>query len=394
LGLFAATIAIQLIPLPPAVWTNLPGRAELARAAVGAGLLLSWRPISLTPDLTLNSLLSLVPPLAALIAVAGLKSGEHRTVVHVLLLGVISSTVLGIAQLAGGDGGGAYLYAVRRPDPASGLFANRNHNAAFLAIGLLCLGHWASEGARRRLVPGGRLMVAAGVGLLLILMIVATGSRSGTVIALPALLAAFLIAFPKVTPHSPRTRIALVLVPALVLGGAIMVAIAAGRGASLDRIAGFDADSENRLRNFPVLVDMLRSFLPVGIGFGAFDPAFRWFEPDRLLHPQVFNHAHNDWLELLLTGGIPSALVLLAFLAWAGRAIWRIGRDRDGHGAFAVTGAGVVLILGAASVSDYPLRTPILAVVFAIACAWISMSATEQPEEGSGARERRLRSRT
>jgi len=385
LGLLAASMVIQLIPLPPEIWSVLPGRPALAEAAAAAGIASVWRPISLTPDLTLNSLISLVPPLAALLATVGLTGKEHRFLILVLIGAAVASSVLGIAQLVAGAADGPYLYTVPTRGTASGLFANRNHNAAFLAIGLLCLGHWVSlhpSQRRGRLQPLVRMAAAAAIGVLFLLMIIATGSRTGSVIALPVLVATILQALPKGALRSRRGRAAAIIVPVMVVCGAIALAIAAGRGASFDRFIGFDADAENRLENLPVLLEMLRTFWLVGIGYGAFDPAFRWFEPDHLLHPQYFNHAHSDWLELVLTGGVPAALVLAAFVAWVVVTALRILRNRDDRNGYGGLGIGIVLILGAASVSDYPLRTPLLAVLLAIGCGWATLRPAAAPEHG------------
>ena len=379
LALLAASMAIQLVPLSPEMWAALPGHSALARAATAAGIAPAWRPISLTPDLTINSMISLIPPLAALLATAGLTHKEHGLVLFVLIGAAVASSVLGIAQLAAGADGAPYLYTVPTRGTASGVFANRNHNAAFLAIGLLCLGHWASlSPSRGRLRPHMRMGVAAAIGVLLLLTIIATGSRTGSVIAVPVLIAAILKGFPKGAWRSRGGRAAAVALPVLMVCGTIALAIAAGRGASFDRFVGFDPEAENRLENLPVLLEMLRTFWLVGTGYGSFDPAFRWFEPDRLLHPQYFNHAHSDWLELVLTGGAPAALVLAAFMVWVLMIASRVLRDRDDRRGYGGLGIGIVLILGAASVSDYPLRTPLLAVLLAIGCGWAALRPADQ----------------
>lgn len=396
LALLAASMAIQLIPLSPEMWAALPGRSALAGAAAAAGIAPAWRPISLTPDLTINSIISLIPPLAALLATAGLTRKEHDLVLFVMIGAAVASSVLGIAQLAAGADGAPYLYTVPTRGTASGVFANRNHNAAFLAIGLLCLGHWASlsPGQRQgRLRPQMRLGVAAAIGMLLLLTIIATGSRTGSVIAVPVLIAAILKGFPKGAWQSRGGRAAAAALPVLVVCGTIALTIAAGRGAFFDRFAGFDPEAENRLKNLPVLMEMLRTFWLVGIGYGAFDPAFRWFEPDRLLHPQYFNHAHSDWLELVLTGGAPAALVLAAFVVWTLVIASRVLRDRADRKGYGGLGIGIVLILGAASVSDYPLRTPLLAVLLAIGCGWAALRPSDLPaspprDNGAGGRHR------
>lgn len=382
LALLATSMAIQLIPLPPEIWAALPGRSALAEAAAAAGIAPAWRPISLTPDLTVNSLISLIPPLSALLATAGLTRKDNDLMLLVLIGAAVASSVLGIAQLAAGAAGAPHLYTVPTRGTASGLFANRNHNAAFLAIGLLCLGHWASLAPiqpRDQLRSGMRLGIAAAIGVLLLLTIIATGSRTGNVIAVPVLVAAIVKAFPNGALRSRGRRAAAGVLPVLVVCGTVALAIASDRGASFDRFAGFDPEAENRLENLPVLLEMLRTFWLVGIGYGAFDPAFRWFEPDRLLHPQYFNHAHSDWLELVLTGGAPAALVLAAFVVWVLAIASRVMRDRDDRRGYGGLGIGIVLILGAASVSDYPLRTPLLAVLFAVGCAWAATRSTDLP---------------
>ena len=59
--------ALQLVPLPPSVWTSLPG------AAPGGPFTfldreLPWAPISVAPTGTWLSLMSLLPPLAVFFA--------------------------------------------------------------------------------------------------------------------------------------------------------------------------------------------------------------------------------------------------------------------------------------------------------------------------------------
>ena len=52
-GAVLALIAIQLVPLPPAVWGLLPGREFIAEGFRLLGQPLPWLPISLTPYETL-----------------------------------------------------------------------------------------------------------------------------------------------------------------------------------------------------------------------------------------------------------------------------------------------------------------------------------------------------
>ena len=49
---------VQLIPLPPAIWTHLPGREVATRVSALTGLAGQWRPLSLNPEATIRSVIA------------------------------------------------------------------------------------------------------------------------------------------------------------------------------------------------------------------------------------------------------------------------------------------------------------------------------------------------
>src|SRR5262245_53926758 len=55
---------LQLIPLPPSVWTELSGREPAMETFRLLGQELPWMPLSLSPSATWLSALSLLPPIA------------------------------------------------------------------------------------------------------------------------------------------------------------------------------------------------------------------------------------------------------------------------------------------------------------------------------------------
>ena len=126
---------------------------------------------------------------------------------------------------------------------------------------------------------------------------------------------------------------------------------------------------------------MWRDFAWTGSGFGSFDPLFRMYEPDAMLKPTNFNHAHNDWLELALTGGVPALAVLTLFVGWASVQMARCWRAPGATAmVLSARGGGIaLLVLGAASISDYPLRTPLMAALMTLSCAWLAGSAARDP---------------
>jgi hypothetical protein len=81
LGILVALVAtplLQLIPLPPAVWTGLPGRDQIVLALELAGLQPGWVPLSVAPDQTWGSALALTPPAALFLAALTLSVTTWR----------------------------------------------------------------------------------------------------------------------------------------------------------------------------------------------------------------------------------------------------------------------------------------------------------------------------
>lgn len=378
LGLFAATIAVQLIPLPPDFWLSLPGHGRFAEGAAALGVPLPWRALSLTPDLTLNSLLALLPPLVILVGLAAIREDQRRALLLILIGIICADAVWSVLQFASGGDSPAYLYAVTNHDAPVGIFANRNHHAFLAAIAFPMLALWLRMPSRSREHLRTRRWMALAIGLFLIPVIVVSGSRAGVILGAVGILFALLLA-----PRSRETptrrdlaiRAALLLVPI----GLVAITIFANRAISLERFLGKDelAGAEVRVQALPTLSHMTGDFMPLGSGFGSFDPAFRIYEPDTVLGPTYFNHAHNDLIELALTGGVPALLVLLLFVGWwlarSGRSFLR-NPSRLLSADFARLGAVLVLLLLGASLTDYPLRTPLLAVVFTIACGWLALT--------------------
>jgi O-antigen ligase len=116
-------------------------------------------------------------------------------------------------------------------------------------------------------------------------------------------------------------------------------------------------------------------YFPLGSGFGSFVEVYQIDEPDQLLDMVYVNHAHNDWLETVLTGGLFGALLLaIVVIAWVRRAAsaFRTPLNEQREPAFARLGLVIILMMGLASLADYPLRVPSLAFIFVIAAFWAS----------------------
>ena len=378
LAALAAIMLVQLVPLPPGWWTALPGRAPYAALAATAGIAQPWRPLSLTPDLTANSLAALVVPATALVGAAKLMPDQRRLLVIGLVALCCASAVLGVGQLAGGAQSVLYLYRRTYPGFAVGFLANRNHQAALLAIAMPALRCWSLMPAAGRAAARRRAWLALGLGIALLPATLATGSRAGLLLVAASLVSTFLV-FPVASARDGQARsgrvwlirCGIVAVAALPVGFSYVL----DRAASINRLGSAPALAVDvRFQSAPLVMRISGATFPVGTGFGSFDPVFRQYEPDAGLTDSYLNHAHNELLELAMTAGVPGLLLLAAFLGWWGWRLLVALRARGGgpDWAQALLGGIVIGVLLAASLVDYPLRTPLLELVFAVACGWLA----------------------
>lgn len=377
LALFAVSIALQLIPLPPLFWSALNGRKDVNAVALalhGTGL---WHPLALSPDRAWNSLVSLLIPFGIMIGFASLDDQDRRLLLWPMLALVALSMILGVVQIASGDTSPFYWYRVSGRGQLIGLLANRNHQGAMLAMALPLLRAWALLPAANRQTQRMRNIAGLSAAAVIVLYVLILGSRAGLALTLFGLVGAFLVE-PSLGGHRMRTRQRWLIAGGLVVGIAALLAVAwtADRAVSIGRITGDDLSTEGRIAALPTLFHIIAQTFPFGTGFGSFVPVYASYEPDALLKPTYFNNAHNDLIELAITGGLPALAVLAGFMAWWLRASWRSVRttaDRQWR-TLQRASAFAILILLLASLADYPLRTPLLGAVFTILCCWLAHS--------------------
>ncbi len=375
---------LHLIPLPPALWHALPGR-DLVLAideATGAGPV--WRPLSLSPAGSLAALFALTVPAAALAIGMAIPAALHRRLALLVLAMGGLSALLGVIQILSPPSSGWYLHDVANHGLPVGLFANRNHQAAMLAC-LLPMLAWLSlrsggSVARRR--AGAFLAGSAGIGLIPLILV--CGSRAGVALALMGMAgAAWIIASapsPGRQQRGTRRRASLLAVAgaALVM---LVAAIALGRSLALERLQAQELDGEFRLSAWRAIWNMAGDYLPLGSGLGSFREVYRIEEPYDLLSRSYLNHAHNDILELVLTGGLPAMAILLAAVAsylGATLRLIRVGaasagsQEQSARLQLGRLGVVVIAILGAGSIVDYPLRVPSLACLLMLSAMWLA----------------------
>jgi O-antigen ligase len=384
-------IAVQLVPLPPGIWIHLPGQGQFMAFGGAAGADQVWRPLTLTPDLTLSSLVGLSVPAVALMGFASLTEEQTHKLLNCLLVASIISALFGLAQILGGPHNGFYRYAVTNEGSGVGLFSNRNHQAVLLAMTWPMLALWVTEARHAPEQLRLRQWIAVAVAIFLVPMMIVTGSRAGLVLAVFGLVFAWLIlrAGRERFDHEPRQRNALLWKIFPVLGGVGVLAatVMLSRAEALQRLSATVFSEELRIAYVPVLLRICGDFFPFGSGFGSFDPVFRHYEPDDLLRDTYLNHAHNDVLELLITGGLPAAVLAALLVFWvAWRLVRLVGPRRrrvaSSRFRFALLAVGMITISLLSSLVDYPLRTPVHGMLFVFACGWLAaLHPQQEPDE-------------
>jgi O-antigen ligase len=365
LGAAILLCVTQLIPLPPGVWHALPGRAAFADPLISPPDL--WRPWSLVPGGTVNALFSLVVPLAVLVLATGVREEQKRWIPVAVLAVIALALLVGLLQFTGA--GIVNPFVNGTPGAVDGMIANRNHFALFLAIGLLIAPVWGvGAGSASRL----RAPIALGLVLLLVLTILASGSRAGMALGVVALVLGLVMSrrgLKSALRRYPRWTL-----PAIGIGIVALIAIfvltsvAADRAVSIDRLVEQDAGADMRTRGLPTVLAIVRTYFPFGSGLGSFDPIFRMHEPFALLKPTYFNHAHNDLLEIVLTAGLPGLLLVVAAIAWWA---WRSVAAWRGEAVLPKLGSATLLLILLASIVDYPARTPLIMAMATIAAVWL-----------------------
>lgn len=378
-GLLAIVALLQLVPVPPAIWSSLPGRAEVAEGYRLLGQPLPWRPLSLAPDKSIALLLTFIPPLAMAALVLKARAYSATGIAVALIIAALVAIGLGFAQVTGG--GRYYLYPFVAMGTPAGQFANPNHAAALL---LATIPFAAAAAARRwssakkatdRWVP----LILAGLFLaLLALAIALNGSLAVVLIGLPSAVASAFLFLPA--GRVRLARIGLLLAILLVAG---VAALAVG-----DRYGLGDSgrvSMESRQQIWSRTAEAIGDQWAAGSGLGTFAEVYRVHEDPAKVDRYFVNHAHNDYLEVILELGVAGIMFIALFLAWWTRcalAVWR-SPDADVF-ARAATIASAVLLLHSAV--DFPMRTAALAALFGTLIALIA--AADPAPRGSGRKPR------
>jgi O-antigen ligase len=392
-GAIVVVPLVQLVPLPPSIWTHLPGRKPEIEAFELMGRNAPWMPISVSPDLTWQSAMSLIPPSAVFIGTVLLGYRRRRLLSLVVLGFGLVSVLVGLLQVAQGETSPLRFFQFTNPSEAVGFFANRNHFAALLYVLTLFAAAWAIQAASTAKSWWGQKNYHAAsivpiVASFTVLVVLVTAqamarSRAGLALTMIALFGTFALAYVDRRRESRGTARKLIAVTVTL---AVIFSVQFALYRVMER---FDADPLQDTR-IPIARNTLAgaaAFLPFGAGMGTFVPVYGIYEKpkDALINTYV-NHAHDDVLEVLLEAGLLGVVLMGFFVAGWGyhsAKIWRReARDMEEIDLALARAASIVVgLVMLHSLVEYPLRTGSMMAILAFAGALlIDPPVSDTPE--------------
>jgi O-antigen ligase len=400
----------QLVPLSRA-WLGrlashtvaiLPLWSPEADPATRLGL---WRQISLTPAVTQDALVLLLAyTVVFLVTLQRIRAVEDvRRLLRWCALSAVLMAGFGLVQYLFGNG--KFFWCYQHPyssasDVCKGSFANRNHFAHFLALGIGPLIWWIHDAFRRRRARSadrfgpstkppldnpllnnplfdGELKIALLVLALAVVLFAGllSLSRGGVVVMV---LAGTISAVVCCRAASLRGR----FIAGLAAAGVLIIASLAvfGHERVSTRMSDLSSGSLETLDRFQgrrtiwtAVAKAIPDFALLGSGVGSHREVYPMYLKV-MDHPLEYTHAENGYMQVLLETGAAGLVLLLVGIGFC--AFWCIAglRMANRDGAFACVGAVAAGLAASAmhSAVDFvwyvPACTVMIAVLAACAC--------------------------
>ncbi|MDX1387991.1 MAG: O-antigen ligase family protein [Acidobacteriota bacterium] len=366
---------VQLVPLPARVvgWIAPPTasvREEIA--GVLPGVLAGPLPESLAPPDTVDAVLRLAAYVVLGVAAALAFRGDRavRTFMLVVAASGAFQAVYGSVEYLSGH---QHIFGYAKEfyvDQATGTLINRNHFASYLAMtlpmamGVLLLDSrnvprglsWrqrvvTSMEVRHLAVPFAALaVVAMWIGVFL------SYSRGGLA---AALLGTAIVSFAAGRGRARIVLLALLVLPAVFLSWKEIQAPG-------ERLVDIGIEFENpkgRLAAWRAGSRMVPRYAVLGSGYGTFEPAFVPYKPPEMTGR--WDHAHNDWLQVVIEGGVSAGLIVVVLLVVAGRRA--VAKPPGGLGRDLLPACLGAAVFAAAfhGLFDFAVKVPAVAVLLA-----------------------------
>jgi O-antigen ligase len=353
-------------------------RSGALPAGVGSS---TWNAISVDPYQTRFFVLQLLALLLAGVFISRYANTERRVMVlvNVVICIAVASAIFGIVRQTAQTDVGFGLPLIK-PEQGFAQFVNRNHFAYLMEMGFgLVLGIILARGVKRE-----RLLVYVAALLLIWTALVACGSRGGLLAMLAQVVIALLLHGTLMRRETAigreskilniaRTLPARVLLLLVLISGIGFGALWLGGDPLASRIEesrnDFSAENDearqgvSRKQIWSVTLRMFAANPIAGVGMGAYWTAVPQFhDASGRMTPQ---EAHNDYLEVLASGGLIGA----GLAVWFGVVVFRRTKQNltsSNRFRRAISFGAAIGIAGVAihSLFDFGLHLIINALVF------------------------------
>lgn len=337
----------------------------------------NWMPISIYPYASKKELFSILIFIGMFLIITNTPDIRiNRIIVVIVSLG-FSISLLGLMQKLTGTTKTYWLVESNSEFPF-GPYVNRNHFAGYicmvipLTLGLLISRFRSLFSSRKRYFKAADFQSHLFANFLLVFAIVImilallfSLSRGG-ILAFLFSIAVFVIivAISRLATGNNRgLKISSFVLTVLI---AFSVLIWIGHDTILDKLSDPSSPTTTRINLYVDTLNMFSDFPIFGTGFGTFQHIYRKYKTldDRFL----YEHAHNDYLELLSDLGLIGFLIVLAGIVlflWKILSKWIERRDSYAKGITLGGVCGVFAILSH-SLVDFNLHIPANALFLSI----------------------------
>lgn len=301
----------------------------------------NWVFWTVSASRSLETALFTISILGFALFIACLSDIQQERLIRFVFLGFVINIVVGIIQLSFGE---RVIVANLLPYRiVSGMFVNENHFASLLYM-TVPLVAWRFVATTKKY-----LVFILVVGFLLLLQF-ALGSRAGIPIAAALAIVSVLWFGNTVVPLWVKLVVFVVILAVVGIGIFQYISTEIQSGAS-------------RSVYFATTWQAIKQHWLTGTGLGSFVLIYPMYEARDSIVYVYANHAHNDYLEVLLEVGI---IAVPMFALYVFMIIKNISRTK-------LTQAAALSILAVLvhSIVDFPLRNMAIGVVFAVLSAII-----------------------
>ncbi len=318
---------LQVIPLPPSfVNTIAPGVYQAYAPILEIQDGTQWIPLTVNQKSTLLEALRITSYAFFYILTVQLLSRKEVLGKTVRLIAGLAIAIAFLAILQKFTASDLIYWFRRAPENASpvGPWVYRNHYAGFMEmlfpIVLALFFYYRpklrdKQSFRSKAVsilssPGSNIQFFLGFGVVLILVSIFIGLSRGGIIAANLALFFFLILFSRKLTNSGK------ILPLAIFGALLLTVTWFGWDPILARFnasttqAGVITDGR-----LPLWLDcspLIKDFIFTGSGFGTFIHAFPQY--NNLPTSIIFDHAHNDYIELVTDGGLIGFFLAASFV--------------------------------------------------------------------------------